>query len=182
MSKQLIIVGVGRAGRALVKVMPEDWSIVAIDVDETRVNALPETHGGRPLVRIVGDAGNPLILEQAGIDEHSSLVIATRSDKQNIEIAKVARSRFHVGQIVCMLHESVDLTAHGIKDYELLERSPAIADMVFNRICTLENRAVGLGLGQGEILETRILDGSAAAGQTLKALKPQRWLVAAVYR
>ena len=93
MSKQLIIVGVGRAGRALVKVMPEDWSIVAIDVDETRVNALPETHGGRPLVRIVGDAGNPLILEQAGIDEHSSLVIATRSDKQNIEIAKVARSR-----------------------------------------------------------------------------------------
>lgn len=182
MSKQLIIVGIGRTGRALVKVMPEDWSIVAIDINEERLAALPETHGNRPLKRIRGDAANPLVLEESGVNEHAALVITTRSDKLNIEIAKLARARFHVGQLVCMLHEHADLSAHGIKDFEILERSPSFADMVFNRICTLENRAVGLGLGQGEILETRILDGSAAAGQPLKSLKPQRWLVAAVYR
>lgn len=183
MARQLLIVGAGNVGRALLEELPDDWEITVVDRKQDALNHLPTTRGKLDVTTILGDATSSLVLQQCKITDQTLVAITTGSDETNVEVAKVTRNRFSARQVICLLDDPErGVSGTGLKNFEIVDRQAALATLIFNRLCVTEVRGVGLGLGQGELVETRILDGSPAAGRPLMELSPQRWLVAAVYR
>jgi Trk K+ transport system NAD-binding subunit/nucleotide-binding universal stress UspA family protein len=183
MAKQLVIVGVGDMTLSLIELLTEEWVLTVIDLDEAALARVGDEHGGEPVKKIQGDATSRLVLEKIGLTTRSRVAIATDSDEANLEIARLIRRICSVAHLVCVLDERERCEAEAdLVEVEAIDRHEALASIIFNRLCWTESRGVGLGLGQGELLETRVLDGSPAAGRPLRHLHPQQWLVAAVFR
>ena len=68
-----------------------------------------------------------------------------------------------------------------LSDSDVIDISKIIALHMSNQVAATF-KGVGIGLGEGEIRQITILSSSAAVGMPLKELKPQSWLVAAIYR
>lgn len=110
------------------------------------------------------------------------LVVCTGDDEVNREVARLARAEFQVEEIVALTRGGFDHREDGVTESDMLERHSATAALVLNRLNVGETRGVALGLGQGELRQVSVMEGSAAAGRPLAELQPHRWLVAAVYR
>ncbi|HET7035202.1 MAG TPA: cation:proton antiporter [Thermomicrobiaceae bacterium] len=93
----ILIVGAGRVGRMLAEQM------LALGEDVTMVEPNPEhAEQARELGArvVVGDGTDVAVLERAGIAQAKTVVAATASDKDNLLICQLARTRFGREQVV----------------------------------------------------------------------------------
>ncbi len=180
--RHLVVVGGGRVGRALIASLPESWRVTVIDKDPRCLELLPEGLGEDPLIPILGDASSRLVLEEAEVTATCSLAVVTHDDVVNREVARLARLELEVEDLVVLLDDVSGLDAIGVQLSEVVRRSTATATLVANRLSAAGVRGLPLGLGKGELLEVRILDGSPAVGRPLQEIGARNWLVAAVYR
>jgi Trk K+ transport system NAD-binding subunit len=171
----VVIVGLGRVGRAVLDALPPDWSVVLVDVDERAFETIPERP---PRERIVGDASSRLVLERCGLDGGTTLVAATGSDAVNREIARIAAEEHGVDAPIVVLATEPDSGVGGT----IVDRAGVTAAQILNRIGTGDTRAVGLGLGKGELRQVTVLAGSPAIGRRLRHFRARHWLVGAIYR
>lgn len=181
-NRQVVVVGMGRVGRLLIRALPDGWRVTVIDFDAAKLGKVPEYHHGRPVVKLQGDATSRLVLEDAELAPQTVLVIVTGNDAANREVARLGREVFGVEELVCLSDDTAGIGSVGLAHREVVQRFKAIALIVHNRLTGVESRGIAVGLGEGEIREVTVHEGSGVAGRTLHDIQPSDWLVAAVYR
>ena len=180
--RQVVVVGAGRVGRLVVRALPEGWTITVVDPNRDKLALLPDSHHGTQVRQVHGDATSRLVLEQAGMGPEVVAVIVTGGDAVNREVARLSRQDLGVEELVVLLDDDAGIGTIGLSHREVVQRYKATALIVLNRLTGVESRGIAVGLGQGEIREVTVHEGSAAAGRALAEIQPSHWLVAAVYR
>ncbi len=162
------------------RVLPSDWSVTAIDIDEQRLQAAQEI---RPtLTTVLGDASSRLVLQRAGLRDDWVLVVCSGQMDVNREVCRIARRELGVEEVSVRLGNTHQLEDVGLRADDVVLAHRAAASMLVNRVVGREQRAVAVGLGAGELRQVTVFPGSQVVGARLMDLDPHRWLVAAVYR
>jgi len=95
---RVIIVGCGRLGVALAtRLYRRKFDITVVDSVSQSFNNLPPDFQGRT---IEGDALSREVLHRAGIEMADALAAVTNQDPLNVVVAHVARSIYHVPNVV----------------------------------------------------------------------------------
>lgn len=162
-----IVVGCGRVGTELAyRLFQKGHQVAVIDQVAAAFNNLPTDFRGRT---VEGEALASDILRRAGIEQADGLAAVTNSDSLNVVVAHVARTVYHVPQVVVRnyhprwrpLHEAFGLqvvssTSWGAQRIEEL-LYPSFARCVFSA-----------GNGEVEIYELSVPE--AWHGRTLRDL------------
>ena len=180
--RDVVIVGMGRVGRIVVEQLQRDRSISVVDRRAERLEMVPDRLGRVNIHKVQGDATSRLVMDQTRMDARSVLIAVTGDDMVNREVARLAREHYGVEDIVTLVDDLDGIDHAGLSPADALQRYRATAALVLNRVTAGQTRGVALGLGQGELLQIRVMPGSAAIGAPLKEMHPHKWLVAAVYR
>jgi trk system potassium uptake protein TrkA len=99
----VVIVGCGRVGSSLGRVLTADGhSVAIIDRRAEAFNRLGEHFSGRTVQGIGFDRDR---LIEAGIEEAGALAAVTSGDNSNILVARVARENFAVEQVVARIYD-----------------------------------------------------------------------------
>ncbi len=103
-SLRIVVMGCGRLGSHLANLLSAaGHHIVVVDRNEAAFDNLsPERFSG---FRIAGDASEPAVLRQAGLDRADILIAATREDNLNLMVALVARQVFGVRQVMARVYD-----------------------------------------------------------------------------
>jgi trk system potassium uptake protein TrkA len=101
----VIIMGCGRVGAALAKLLDDEGHRVTIlDVDPYSFRRLPASFRGTPLV---GNGTDQDVLVRAGIAEADVFVAATQGDNRNVMAAQIAKHIFGVRRVVSRVYDPI---------------------------------------------------------------------------
>ncbi|HDN85943.1 MAG: TrkA family potassium uptake protein [Candidatus Omnitrophota bacterium] len=100
--KYIVIIGCGKTGRNLALEFATSHNVVVIDRNKTALDSLGEDFNGK---KVLGDALDTQVLENAGIKEADALVIVTGNDNLNIVIGKVAKKMYKVKKVALQVYE-----------------------------------------------------------------------------
>ncbi len=92
----IIIVGCGKIGSYLAKLLDEKNDVVVIDKDEKSFDKLVDFNGKT----IVGDALDIDVLKEAGIEKADAICVITGNDNANIVIGQVSKKMFNVSRVI----------------------------------------------------------------------------------
>ncbi len=193
MEMRVVIVGAGNTGCELAARLASRHPVMLLD---TRAECL-ETHGepcepeesvtqlaGRRGVRWVRGDGTSRLVLQTLFDPQipCALVAVAGSDEVNLEVGRVGRG---VGYepVIAIVHDPKNSSRFADERMTTLDRAQLLADQVERSLRHSGALVpVGIGLGQGELVEIRLVRTSPMLGRPLKNLAPHRWRVAAVFR
>lgn len=84
-----------------------------LQADGHSVNLVDETHDPADIPSRRGDPGALPVLEDAGVDEGSTVIVATSRDRQNLLVAQLVRAHFDVDDILVVVNapDRYDLVA-----------------------------------------------------------------------
>jgi Trk K+ transport system NAD-binding subunit len=155
--KPVVILGGGRVGRAAARALTTrgvDWRIV-----DRVAGRVPE-----PDREIVGDAGDPDVLEDAGLLETPAVLVTTHNDNLNIYLTIYCRSVRPEIQIIsrCTLERNVDTLHRAGADFVLSYASMG-ATSIFNLIRRSRILTVAEGLDIFRVQVPESLQGKAIA-------------------
>ena len=98
-----IIVGCGRVGSNLARLLSEEGDEVAVvDSSEAAFNRLGEDFTGE---MVFGSAVDEDILRRAGTDRAQAFVAVTNADTTNIMAAQLAQHEFGVKKVICRIYD-----------------------------------------------------------------------------
>lgn len=107
---RVVIVGCGRTGAALARIMAAEGHIVTLV--EWNSDSL-ERLGGKFHGAVV--AGNGLdedVLKKAGIEQADLFAALTEGDNRNLMAAQIAKERFHVPKVVAKVNDPIRAEAY----------------------------------------------------------------------
>lgn len=99
----VIIVGCGRVGAELAKILEKDGHVVTI-LDKSG-DAFDRLAEGMTATKIVGDGTDIETLVRAGIKNADAFVAVTNGDNRNIMAAQIAQTMFEVPNVVCRIYD-----------------------------------------------------------------------------
>ncbi len=174
----VVVAGGGSTASRVVQRIAKVFSVVVVDADEAKSSAFDSFDGVR---FVVGDASSTLVLQRAGVDSAQALIAATDDDDVNIEACRLAVAS-GVNEVVCRLstptrrQEVLDLGARPVTTASALSGglTASLPGMV---VTTTE-----VGLGEGDVLQVRVMPGSLVIGHPLRDVVTREYLVAAIYR
>ncbi len=176
---EIFILGCGKTARELIRRLDHHWKVTVIDL----VPELFEKVGPRPNVTFVqGDGTSEMILRRAGAERAQYAVACSTDDEANTAFCTLMRRRFDTARIVALGASEEAVRALSDIGVVTINRAAACAALMRNRIETGIAEAIGVGAGQGELLEVILHESSYYAGLTLGDLPTRDFRVAAVYR
>jgi len=185
MSQSVLIVGGGKVGTYLAKILIADGYAVTIleGAPDDYLKLEQELHAG---ILIKGDPTDPQALIAAGIKKVNVVAAVTRFDEMNLVIASLAKFEFRVKRTVARVNipknawlftremgvdvmvNQADLMAH------LIAREMTVGDMM---------TMLKLRTGEYSLVEHIVTSGSAASGKAIKDLHlPQECVLSAIIR
>jgi trk system potassium uptake protein TrkA len=100
---RVIIMGCGRVGEALSRIMLEDGhDVTVIDYDQAALDRLGLSFKGQ---KVLGVGFDREVLLRAGIEQTDAFAATSSSDSANIVAARVARNIFQVPRVVARLFD-----------------------------------------------------------------------------
>lgn len=173
----IVVVGAGTTGLGVARRIANVVSVTVIDKGDLK--GLPDEF---PNIRFIkGDATSLLVLREARIDDAHALVAATASDDVNIEACRLA-AELRVPEVICRLRDPdrpVEATAVGAK---AVTSASAMISALMTRLPSVVVTTSEVGLGQGDILQVRVMRGSPVVGNSIRDVATREYLVAAIYR
>ncbi len=123
-----IVVGCGRVGSALAKVLHSNgWNVVAIDESEEALGRLGEKWPGEFLL---GHGMDTAVLESAGISDADAVIVATDGDNTNIVVAQVAKQRYEVPAVAARILDPARAEFYSGRGFDVVSpTSAAIASL-----------------------------------------------------
>ncbi|MGD9014951.1 MAG: TrkA family potassium uptake protein [Candidatus Omnitrophota bacterium] len=99
----VIIVGCGRVGAELAKLLSNDGhNVVVIDKNPAAFNRLGGTFNG---LTLVGNGFDPDLLKEAGIEKTNVFCALTNGDNTNLVSAQVAKKIFAVPKVIARVYD-----------------------------------------------------------------------------
>ncbi|HEX9038489.1 MAG TPA: TrkA family potassium uptake protein [Ktedonobacterales bacterium] len=99
----IIIIGCGRVGAELARLMSQDGNSVTV-IDQN-AEAFSRLDDRITVQTIVGDGTDIETLKRAGIEEANGFAAVTNGDNRNIMAAQIAQRIFHVEHVVCRIYD-----------------------------------------------------------------------------
>ena len=183
-ARRILVLGGGNIGVTLASTVESQPGVVARLIEHQRDRAQFAAQSLDRTVVLQGDALDPEILEEAGVDTVETVVAVTNDDRVNI-IASLLAKRYGAGRAVTLVNDPM---------YSQLIRSLGVDVVVSPRSITVSSilqhvrrgriRSVySLGEGFGEVIEADALETSDLTGKPLgEATLPDDVVVAAVLR
>lgn len=167
----VIIVGAGRIGSRLAKILTdEQHDVVVIDKDG---DVCHEIANELECITIRGDGSKPKILEEAGIHEADTVLALTGSDETNLVVSLMAKQlgAKHVVARLAAIHYEEDVLKRLGLDLVIYPEAAA-ADYVAELIMKpdLVNMAF-MSRGPGEIIEIEVKKKSKLVGKKVKDIE-----------
>jgi hypothetical protein len=120
-----IVCGLGRRGAQLVQgLLAHKFSVVAVELNDT--NEHLASCAAQGAIVLIGDAADPALIARAGIGRADFLLIASESDRVNLEIAlrakesAVSNSRRRERALKCLVHVSEWEVAEVFRQHRVL--------------------------------------------------------------
>jgi trk system potassium uptake protein len=179
-----IVVGAGRLGQEMANALAvEHNEVTIVETDRMLVERLRGNCKARVLL---GDAANPVVLEEAGALRADVLVAVAGQDQVNLVISLLAKRHFDIPRVVARVNDAenrwlfnerwgVDVAVSASATLlSLIQEATSAADTV--GLLTLGKAGVGL-------IETTLTEQSSAVGKKLADLPlPPGSIVATVVR
>ncbi|HNS32282.1 MAG TPA: TrkA family potassium uptake protein [bacterium] len=99
----IIIVGCGRIGSYLARLLQDDNNVVVVDKEEKNLKKLGDNFNG---ITIAGDGLDLEILREAGIEKADALAVTTSNDNTNIVISHIAKKIFNLSKVVSRVSDT----------------------------------------------------------------------------
>jgi trk system potassium uptake protein len=181
---RVIVAGAGRLGVEIANALTIERNDVTI-IDNNR--PLTERLTGTCKARIVlGDAANPVVLEEAGALKAEVLVATAGEDQVNLVVSLLAKRHFDIPRVAARVNDSenhwlfteawgVDVAVSASATLlSLIEEATSVANTV---------ALITLGRSGVSLIETTLTEGSTAVGKTLADLTmPAGTVIATVLR
>jgi len=183
MKPRILLAGLGETGAELARKLVHNWDVIAVDPDPAAAaRATVDPARGESLRVHTGDATSALVLRKAGLEGVHAAVACTGDDETNLEVLHLAREQLRIHNLYTLMYVLTFEQRYRGQGVEVVSQDRACAAILESRIAKGQKVAADVGLGIGEIMEVEVLADSSVIGRPLMDLKPQRWLVGAIYR
>ena len=94
---KVIVAGAGTLGRRVARYCKDEHEVVIVEKNDARASALREELG---IKVITGDADEPLVLVEAGVETADVFVAATGHDEDNLVACLLAKNEYKVRKVI----------------------------------------------------------------------------------
>jgi trk/ktr system potassium uptake protein len=109
---KIVILGAGQVGGSVAEsLVSEQNDITVVDIEPQRLRALQDR---LDLRTVVGSAGHPSVLIEAGIEDADLLVAVTQSDETNLVACRLAARMFNVPRRIARVRATDYLANEGV--------------------------------------------------------------------
>ena len=168
---KVVVAGAGALGRMVARYVRDAHDVTVIENDEARADALRSELG---VTVLLGDADEPAVQLQAGVDRSDVFVAATGHDEDNLVTCLLAKNEYKVKKVIAAVRNP--------RNRWLFNRSWGVdvavdAGQIVARIieeeATLTDLVRLLDLREGEVTITSITAtaGGSLAGKTFAELR-----------
>jgi trk system potassium uptake protein TrkA len=113
-----LVVGCGRVGSALARRLHgAGWEVSVLDENEEALTRLGENWPGRFLV---GHAMDTDALEEAGIAEADTVIVATDGDNTNIVVAQIATRQYEIPAVAARILDPARAEFYGGRGFHVV--------------------------------------------------------------
>jgi Trk K+ transport system NAD-binding subunit len=179
--RKILLFGIGYFEQQLLKAISQQWSTIAIDMNEEKINSLEKE---LPEVEFhVGDASSILTWKKLNVKEIIHIITTMHDMDVNVEACRIIRD-------VLKLEVPITIVSYKKEEEPRLEQfNVTIVNpiqmgigFILNRLEKNYIKAVDIGLKKGEVIEVPILAKSHLVDRNLSILRPTKWHIAAIYR
>src|SRR5574337_1448469 len=164
-----IIVGCGRVGAELAyRLFQKGHQVAVIDQVAAALNNLPTDFRGRT---VEGEALATDVLRRAGIEQADGLAAVTNSGSLNAVVAHVAKSVYHVPQVVVRNYQPRWRALHEAFGLQVVSSTSWGAQRVEELLYHADARSV-FSAGNGEVEIYELVVPEAWSGRSLQDLLP----------
>jgi trk system potassium uptake protein TrkA len=152
---KVIVVGCGRLGIELShRLFLRGHEVTVVDNTASAFNNLPEDFKGRT---VEGEALNQDVLIRAGIATADGMAVVTNSDALNATVAHIARSEYHLENVVVRNYNPLRRTLFEAFGQQIISSTSWGAQRIEEMIYAPDVRTVfSAGNGEVEIYEFRV--------------------------
>ena len=99
----VVIVGCGNLGAYLANLLSDEgWGVIVVDWEDEAFSQLSSSFSG---VKVVGDASESDVLEEAGIASAQALIAATKRDNVNLMVAQIAQEIYGIPVVLARVED-----------------------------------------------------------------------------
>ena len=171
---RVVVAGAGTLGRRVTRYVSREHTVTLIEQDPQRCRALLEEFEGWEEVTVLqGDADEPSVLLEAGVDRADVFVAATGDDEDNLVASLLAKSEYKVKKVIAAVRNPRNRWLYNRSwGVDVAIDSAQIVARLIEEEATLTDLVRLLDLHEGEVTITSITataDG-VLAGKTLEEL------------
>ncbi len=178
---RIVIAGAGTLGRRVANYTRADHEVLVIEQSRVRALAVEEELGVKVLV---GDADEPAVLFEAGVDRADVFVASTGHDEDNLVASLLAKNEYKVRKVIAAVRNPRNRWLYNRSwGVDVAIDSAEIVTKLIEEEATLADVVTLLDLREGEVTVSSmtINAGHWAAGKTMQQLGlPEGCVVAAL--
>lgn len=130
--KYIIVVGCGRVGSELAKILAQEGhNVVVIDKEQKSFDRLGRTFNG---LTFVGNGFDKGLLKAAGIEKADALCAVTNGDNTNLVTAQVAKKIFNVPKVIARVYDPSRANIYRDLGLDIISGTILVASMIRDKI------------------------------------------------
>lgn len=177
---RVLICGVGKVTRHLLKRLGENWRITLVDRSEERLNGMVSADYNIDRVK-VGDVSSPVTLDEVGLKNFDYVLALTDNDKVNLATCRYAKDQGII-QILALVNEQENQEKFTEIGARTVLGSTMIARKIYNYLQDPRINVTPLTLGPSEVLEVDVAHHFRMVGREASALINPDWRLVAIFR
>jgi trk system potassium uptake protein len=171
---RVVVAGAGTLGRRVTRYVSKEHTVTLIEQNAQRCQAMAEEFKGWAEVTVLqGDADEPSVLLEAGVDRADVFVAATGDDEDNLVACLLAKNEYKVRKVIAAVRNPRNRWLYNRSwGVDVALDSAQIVARLIEEEATLTDLVKLLDLKEGEVTITSITatQGGSLAGKTFDEL------------
>lgn len=175
----VIIIGCGRVGSQLARLLSQEGhDVVIVDDEQSSFDRLGESFNG---ITLLGNGFDLELLKQAGIEKADAVCAVTNGDNTNLIAAQVAKKLFKVPKVIARIYDPQRANIYASFGLDILSGTILFAAMIRDKI--IESRFSSYLIETKELGVIELEIEKSFTGKSVKELNiPQDFMVVAIRR
>ncbi len=178
MKPKIIIAGGGHKASALINLLGGAFDVTVVDKSQDALNQIAKD---RKINTVHADATSEYELVRGGLNSADYFVIFTNNEEINYEIAKIAK-RHSITNVMSYVPTYEYLLQFEKLGVQIIGSPHDIAADAYNKIVHHTKKAIGIGLGVGEIVEVTVGEYAPIVKQQISQLALHGIRIGGIYR